>query len=140
MQIFIYRKVTLHVSSVTAPIIRSTKNCNRSLQRGPIGPRWREVAVPVFWPVPEAAVTEEKHQDSQKVRDFLNVIFCKMFLRRALRYIYFYLHFLCFRLQYYIKILQWGRSRFENISGEAAGIVNYACPQGKMQWKIQGLY
>jgi len=32
MQIFIYRKVTLHVSSVTAPIIRSTKNCNRSLQ------------------------------------------------------------------------------------------------------------
>jgi len=28
-----------------------------SLQRGPIGPRWREVAVPVLWPVPEAAVT-----------------------------------------------------------------------------------
>ena len=27
------------------------------LQRGPIGPRWRKVAVPVFWPVPEAAVT-----------------------------------------------------------------------------------
>ena len=32
MQIFIYCKVTLHVSSVTAPIIRSTKNCNRSLR------------------------------------------------------------------------------------------------------------
>ena len=31
MQIFIYCKVTLHVSGVTAPIIRSTKNCNRSL-------------------------------------------------------------------------------------------------------------
>jgi len=28
-----------------------------SLQRGPIGPRWREVAVPILWPVPEAAVT-----------------------------------------------------------------------------------
>jgi len=28
MQIFIYRKVTLHVSGVTAPIIRSAKNCN----------------------------------------------------------------------------------------------------------------
>jgi len=30
-----------------------------SLQRGPIGirPRWREVAVPVLCPVPEAAVT-----------------------------------------------------------------------------------
>ena len=28
-----------------------------SLQRGPIGPRWREVVVPVLWPVPEAAVT-----------------------------------------------------------------------------------
>jgi len=32
MQIFIYCKVTLHVSGVTAPIIRSTINCNRSLQ------------------------------------------------------------------------------------------------------------
>ena len=28
-----------------------------SLQRGPIEPRWREVAVPVLWPVPEVAVT-----------------------------------------------------------------------------------
>jgi len=28
-----------------------------SLQHGPIGPRWREVAVPVILPVPEAAVT-----------------------------------------------------------------------------------
>jgi len=32
MQIFIYCKVTLHVSGVTAPIIRNTKNCNRSLR------------------------------------------------------------------------------------------------------------
>ena len=32
MRIFIYCKVTLHVSCVTAPIIRSTKNCNRSLR------------------------------------------------------------------------------------------------------------
>jgi len=31
-QIFIYCKVTLHVSGVTAPIIRSTKNCNRNLR------------------------------------------------------------------------------------------------------------
>jgi len=30
MQIFIYCKVTLHISGVTAPTIRSTKNCNRS--------------------------------------------------------------------------------------------------------------
>ena len=29
-----------------------------SLQRGLIKPRWREVAVPVLWPVPEAAVTD----------------------------------------------------------------------------------
>ena len=32
MQIFIYCKATLHVSGVTAPIIRSTKNSNRSLR------------------------------------------------------------------------------------------------------------
>ena len=32
MQIFIYCKVTLHVSGVTAPIIRSAKNCNRKLR------------------------------------------------------------------------------------------------------------
>jgi len=32
MQIFTYCKVTLRVSGVTAPIIRSTKNCNRSLR------------------------------------------------------------------------------------------------------------
>ena len=28
-----------------------------SLQRGSIGPCWREVSVPILWPVPEAAVT-----------------------------------------------------------------------------------
>jgi len=33
MQIFIYCKVTLHVSGVTAPIVRSAKNCNRNLRR-----------------------------------------------------------------------------------------------------------
>ena len=31
MQTFIYCKVTLHVSGVIAPILRSTKNCNRYL-------------------------------------------------------------------------------------------------------------
>jgi len=57
MQIFIYCKVTLHVSEVTAPIIRSTKTVTAasgtghntgtatSLQRG-CG--WREVAVPAL--------------------------------------------------------------------------------------------
>jgi len=63
MQIFIYCEVTLHVSGVTAPIIRNTKSVTAtsgtghntgtatSLQPGLIRPRWREVAVP------EAAVT-----------------------------------------------------------------------------------
>jgi len=32
MQIFIYCKATLHVAGVTAPIISSTKNCNRNLR------------------------------------------------------------------------------------------------------------
>jgi len=32
MQIFIYCKATLHVSGVTAPIIRNIKNCTRSLR------------------------------------------------------------------------------------------------------------
>jgi len=32
MQIFIHCKVTLHVSGVRAPIIRSTKKCNRNLR------------------------------------------------------------------------------------------------------------
>ena len=32
MQLFIHCEVTLHVSGVTAPIIRSTKNCNRNLR------------------------------------------------------------------------------------------------------------
>jgi len=47
MQIFIYCKITLHVSGVNAPIVRNTKNRNR-----------REVAVPILWPVPEAAITD----------------------------------------------------------------------------------
>jgi len=65
MQIFIRCIVTLHVSGVRAPIIRSTKTVTAasgtghnpgtatSFQRGPIGPRWKEVAVPV----PEVAIT-----------------------------------------------------------------------------------
>jgi len=62
MQIFIHCRVTLLISGVTAPIIRSTKNSNRSLRYGnsyfpPTWPRWREVAVRILWPVPEAAVT-----------------------------------------------------------------------------------
>jgi len=39
-----------------APIIRSTGNVARS-GLVPTWPRWREVAVPILWPVPEATVT-----------------------------------------------------------------------------------
>jgi len=65
MQIFIHCKTTLHVSGVTAPIIGSIKNCTCSLRYRSyylyrysavqIRPRWRGVAAPVLWPVPEAA-------------------------------------------------------------------------------------
>ena len=72
MQIFIHCKTTLHVSGVTAPIIRSIINCTLSLRYRsywfvrvacdshkpvPIRPRWRGVAVQVVRPVPEAAGT-----------------------------------------------------------------------------------
>ena len=38
-------------------LLRSNYTYYTSLQRGPIGPRWREVAVLVLWFVPEVAVT-----------------------------------------------------------------------------------
>jgi len=69
MQIFIYRKASLHVSGITATIIRSTKTVTTSsgtghdigtatsLQRGLIRPRWTELAVTVLLSVPEDAVT-----------------------------------------------------------------------------------
>ena len=64
-QIFIYCKVTLHVSGVTGALKTVTAASGAghdigtatSLQRGLIRPRWREVAVPISRPVPEAAVT-----------------------------------------------------------------------------------
>ena len=87
MQIFIYCKVTPHVSGVTAPISRSTKNCvNKntgaatSFQHGPIWPRWKEVAVPVLWPVTKAAVTVFSTPDDgccdtrNMYSDFISVI------------------------------------------------------------------
>jgi len=77
MQIFIHCKTTLHVSGVTAPNIRSIKNCTRSLRHRSYylycysPPTWsdRDWFVPVqirsrrrgvavqVWPVPEAAGT-----------------------------------------------------------------------------------
>jgi len=44
MQIFIHCKVTLHVSGVTAPIIRITKNCNHSLRYSYFPPTWPDQA------------------------------------------------------------------------------------------------
>ena len=37
-------KVTLHVSDVTAPIIRSIENCNRSLRYSYFPPTWPDLA------------------------------------------------------------------------------------------------
>jgi len=53
-------RVSQHPSS---GVLKSVTNTGHnigtatSLQRGPIEPRWREVALPVLRPVPEAAVT-----------------------------------------------------------------------------------
>jgi len=55
---FIHCKATLHVSGVTAPIIRSIKNCNRSFR---YWSQYRYSYFPPTWPdrgtVPEAAVS-----------------------------------------------------------------------------------
>ena len=54
MQIFIYCKATPHVSCVTAPIVRSIKNCTRNLRYRSYylyrysPPRWRGVAVFIY--------------------------------------------------------------------------------------------
>ena len=63
MQIFIPCKTTLHVSGVTAPIIRSIENSTRSLRYRSYylyrysPPTWRGVAIQVVWPVPVAVGT-----------------------------------------------------------------------------------
>ena len=66
MQIFIYCKATLHVSGVTAPIIRNIKNCTRSLRYrsynlyrySPPTCSDRDWFVRVYRTVPEAAGTD----------------------------------------------------------------------------------
>ena len=56
-------RVSQHPSSGVLRTVTATSGTGHnigtatSLQRGPIGPFWREVAVPVLWPVPEVADT-----------------------------------------------------------------------------------
>jgi len=50
-------QVSQHPSSGVLKTVTAASDTATSLQRGLIGPRWREVAVPVLWPVPEVAVT-----------------------------------------------------------------------------------
>jgi len=56
-------RVSTHPSLGVVKTVTATSGTGRnigtatSLQRGPIGPRWREVAVPILRPVPEVAVT-----------------------------------------------------------------------------------
>jgi len=69
MQIFIYCKVTLHVSESqhsSSGVLKTVTAASgtghntgkaTSLQRGLNRPRWREVAIPILLPVPEAPVT-----------------------------------------------------------------------------------
>jgi len=50
-------RVSQHPSSGVLKTVTAASGTATSLQRGLISPRWREVAVPVLWPVPEVAVT-----------------------------------------------------------------------------------
>ena len=50
-------RVSQHPSSGVHKTVTTASGTATSLQRGPIRPHWREVAVPVLCPVPEAAVT-----------------------------------------------------------------------------------
>ena len=50
-------RVSQQPSSGVLKTVTAASGTATALQRGPIGPRWRAVAVPVLWPVPEAAVT-----------------------------------------------------------------------------------
>ena len=54
-------KVTLHVSGVTAPIIKSTKNCNRSLR---YRSKYRYSYFPPTWPGPYLATLVTQHPSS----------------------------------------------------------------------------
>jgi len=50
-------RVSQHPSSGVLKTVTAFSGTATSLQHGLIRPRWREVAVPVLRPVPEAAVT-----------------------------------------------------------------------------------
>jgi len=60
---YLFTAVTQHVSGSQHPssgvlkTVTTATGTATSLQRGLIRSRWREVAVPVLWPVPEVAVT-----------------------------------------------------------------------------------
>jgi hypothetical protein len=63
--IYLLQRQTLHVSGVTALILRSSKICPFGMGHGigtatsfhQIRPRWKEVAVPIPWPISEVADT-----------------------------------------------------------------------------------
>jgi len=50
-------RVSQHPSSGVLRTVTAASGTVTSLQRGLIEPRWREVTVPVLWPVPEVVVT-----------------------------------------------------------------------------------
>ena len=56
-------RVSQHPSSGALKTVTATSGIGHnivtatSFQRGLIRPRWKEVAVPILWPIPEVAVT-----------------------------------------------------------------------------------
>jgi len=106
VQIFIYCKITLHVSGVTTPIIRSIKNCNRSLRYGSYylyrysPPTWshRDWFVRLDWLWERTYNTISSHRNEHYFFRHASIYMCMKFLT------YSYIRFLIFLCKCFIML------------------------------------